>query len=386
MTDSILLTGATGALGSMLLHRLSEQGYQVVCLVRGKNRSEARARIRAIVGDRENVKVICGDTTEPRCGISDIDRELLVGRVKRVLHCAASINFMDKNETQVTNVAGLLHVLELTDILDAWHVIHVSTAYVVGNAPYLSENSLSLGQRWHNPYEESKFVGEKMVRAWALKRDERRFTIFRPSILVGCEDGTTPTLDAHYKYLEPLHRVAESLRNHNGKPPPSDVSVRGDGRVRIPLAILMADKRINYVPIDWVADMMAAAIDLPACNETLHFVHHDPLRMLDGLAWSLQCLKIDRPVVCSTQAAKNLAIQAQTPLVRRLQRRIDVVHDAFAPYCTNEPHFEMEAAPRGLGAKFRLPPIIDQKFIERMLNYARQWYWDVDLQRARIDA
>ena len=63
---------------------------------------------------------------------------MLVGRVKRVLHCAASINFTDKNETQLTNVAGLLHVLELTDVLDAWHVIHVSTAYVVGDAPYPS--------------------------------------------------------------------------------------------------------------------------------------------------------------------------------------------------------------------------------------------------------
>ena len=25
-------------------------------------------------------------------------------------------------------------------------------------------------------------------------------------------DGTTPTLDAYYKYLEPLHRVADGLR------------------------------------------------------------------------------------------------------------------------------------------------------------------------------
>src|SRR5262249_53134070 len=176
--------------------------------------------------------------------------------------CAASINFKDKNEVQMTNVAGLLHVLELTDILDAWHVIHVSTAYVIGDAPYLAEERLSLNQRWHNPYEESKFIGENMVRAWALKRDERRFSIFRPSILVGCEDGMTPTLDAYYKYLEPLHHVAETMREHRGKALPPDVSVKPDGTVRIPLAILMADTRMNYVPIDWVADMMTEAVDL----------------------------------------------------------------------------------------------------------------------------
>ena len=38
--DTILLTGATGALGSMLLQRLSDQGYEVICLVRGKTRAK----------------------------------------------------------------------------------------------------------------------------------------------------------------------------------------------------------------------------------------------------------------------------------------------------------------------------------------------------------
>jgi nucleoside-diphosphate-sugar epimerase len=384
--DTILLTGATGALGSMLLQRLSDQGYEVVCLVRGKTRAEARKRIRDLVGERQNVKVIRGDITEPRCGISDLDREHLFGRVKRVLHCAASINFMDKNETQVTNVAGLLHVLELTDILDAWHVIHVSTAYVIGDAPYLSEDSLSLNQRWYNPYEESKFIGEKMVRAWALKRDERRFTIMRPSILIGCEDGTTPTLDTFYRYGEPLHRVAESLRERRGESPSPDISVSADGRVRMPLAILMADKRVNYVPIDWAADMMAAAVDLPPRNETLHFVHNQPPRLRDIMMWSANFLKIEGFVVCATPAAKELAIRTQSPFVRRLQRRIDVVHDAYIPYVTTEPHFQMEAAPRGLGTRFRYPPPIDQKFIERLLSYARQWHWNVDRKRHRVDA
>ena len=77
MKDTILLTGATGALGSMLLQRLSDQGYEVICLARGKTRSDARRRVRDLVGDRPNVKVIRGDITEPRCGISDLDRELL---------------------------------------------------------------------------------------------------------------------------------------------------------------------------------------------------------------------------------------------------------------------------------------------------------------------
>ncbi len=384
MKDSILLTGATGALGSMLLKRLSREGYEVICLVRAGSDREARARLQAIVGQAGNVKAIPGDITEPRCGISAVDRKLLAGRVKRVVHCAASINFRDKNVTQLTNVAGTLHVLDLTDILDARHVLHVSTAYVVGDAPYLGEKELSIGQRWRNPYEESKFVAERMVRAWALERDERRFTIFRPSVLVGCEDGTTPAFDGYYRYFEPIHRAAEGLRKLRGNALPIDVQVENGGLVRVPFAFLMADKRVNYVPIDWVADMIAGAAEIPARNATYHLVHHDPLRMRDGLWWSLDHLKVGGVHVHETQIEKDIAVDAQTPLVHRLQRRIDVVHDAYAPYCTTEPRFQMEAASRDLGRRFRLPPAVDRLFLRRMLDYAVENNWGAEEQEIRV--
>jgi len=152
----------------------------------------------------------------------------------------------------------------------------------------------------------------------------------------------------------------------------------------VPLAVLMADMRINYVPIYWAADMMAAAIDLPARNETLHFVHHDPTRVRDALAWSLDHLRIDGVAICDTQDEKDTAISAQTPFVRRLQRRIDAVQKAYTPYCTIEPHFQMEAAPRGLGVKFRFPPTIDQKFLERLLSYVRKQFWDAKKQKSHL--
>jgi hypothetical protein len=91
-------------------------------------------------------------------------------------------------------------------------------------------------------------------------------------------------------------------------------------------------------------------------------------------------------VLCSTPGARDLAIQTQSPLVRRLQRRVDVVHDAFRPYCTHDPRFELQATPRRLGARYRPPPTIDRTFLQRMLSYVRQWYWDVDRKRNRVDA
>jgi nucleoside-diphosphate-sugar epimerase len=368
--EGILLTGATGALGSMLLQRLCREGYDVICVVRAKDDGEARARIHGISSEYKNVKVIRGDVTEPHCGISDSDRRLLAGRVNRVLHCAASINFQDKNAIQRTNVAGVQHVLDLTDSLGVQSILHVSTAYVVGDGAYLSEQHFSNGQLWRNPYEESKFVGETMVRAWAQQNSERRYA--------------TTSFDGYYRYLEPIHRAAENFRKRSGDALPPDVIVEGNGLVRAPLALIAADKCVNYIQVDWVADMIVAAIEVPARNETYNLVHHNPPRTRDCMAWSLGHLRIGGVVVCETQEAKDIVVKSQGPLVNRMQRRIDVVHDAYAPYCTSEPEFQMEAASRNLGAKFRLPPLIDQRFLVRTLDYALENNWGAG-KKVKVD-
>ena len=376
--SSILLTGATGALGSALLQRLAKEGYDVICLVRAANRGAASERIEAIIGDRANVRTIVGDVTEPQCGISDVDADLLVGRVKHILHCAASINFQDKAATQLTNIAGLRHVLELTDILATLHLLHVSTAYVVGDGTFLPERGISNGEQWRNAYEESKSIGETMVRAWAANRPDWRFTILRPSSLIGAEDGTTSTFDGYYQYLEPIHRAAESLRRRNPNALPPDVTVSESGLVRLPLAVLLADQRINYIPIDWVADMIVAAIDVSARNQTYNLVHPNPPRKHDCLFWSLDYLKVSGVSACESQGQKERAVRTQSPLVNRIQRRVDAVHDAFAPYCLTDPDFEMERASRDFGTKFRLPPAVDRGFLERTLEYAIQNNWGSD--------
>ena len=279
MKDAIFLTGATGALGSVLLQRLLAQGYEVICLVRAPDTSAARARVEAIVGDRPNVKVVRGDVTEPHCGIAETDRALMRRRVGLVLHCAASVNFNEKVATHLTNIEGVRHVLDLTDEIGVSRFLHVSTAYVVGNAEYLSEQGLSNGQRWRNPYEEIEIRGEND--GLGVGRRAARAAIF--GVPAQRSHWRRRRYDVDLRRLLPLlradHRAAENLRKRKGKSLPPDIVVEDDGLVRMPIALLVANQSINHIPIDWVADMIVAAVDAPSHNQTYNLVHPHPPRI-----------------------------------------------------------------------------------------------------------
>lgn len=377
MRDKILLTGATGALGSMLLPRLLAAGHRVVCLVRASDQRAAKNRVKLVADYHPNLKVLRGDITEDRCGLSDIDRLSLLGYVTTIMHCAASINFMDKKAAHASNVDGVSHIIELADAIDAKHIMHVSTAYVAGDAPYLSEQSLSIGQNFRNSYEQTKYLGEKIVREWVTARDDRRLTIFRPSILIGCADGMTPTYGGYYAFTGAVEKAARLVRDRAHKGLPSDISIKADGTVHLPLVITMADEHVNYIPIDWVADIMVTSIGLSPQHksQTYHLVHPDPIRMRDATRWSLDYLKIDGLKVVSTRAEKEATISRQSRYLRMLQRMLDAVHDAYLPYCTTAPCFQMEAAREILGDSFKNPPVIDQGYLHRTLNYALFHDW-----------
>src|SRR5437899_1298015 len=62
----------------------------------------------------------------------------------------------------------------------------ISTAFVAGgHAGCISEDDLDVGQRFRNPYEQSKFEAERLVAHW---RERLPVTVVRPSIVVGERD------------------------------------------------------------------------------------------------------------------------------------------------------------------------------------------------------
>lgn len=155
---SVLVTGATGFLGKVLVEKLIRcfsDVRRVFLLVRaGKGRlATERVKLEIINSPifqtlerswgREKVIERCeeilvavnGDITLPRLGISDADfARMDMENIEIFFHCAASVNFDDPLEQALQlNTQGALEALEVARRLKVRAMVHVSTAYVAAN-------------------------------------------------------------------------------------------------------------------------------------------------------------------------------------------------------------------------------------------------------------
>jgi thioester reductase-like protein len=244
--DGVLLTGATGFVGMALLARYLERTDRLVyTLVRAANQREASTRIRqALVclfgpdhAYRERVVALRGDIMKAGLGLGG-RRDGLAERIDEVVHGAASVSFaLELDASRAVNVEGTRRVLEFAERCQARGGLrrfsYISTAYVAGeHAGCFSEDDLDVGQRFRNPYEQSKFEAERLLADW---RGRLPITVLRPSIVVGeRETGWTQSFNVLYWPLRVFSRGAYmALPAH-------------------------ADAPVDVVPVDYVADAILA--------------------------------------------------------------------------------------------------------------------------------
>lgn len=144
---SILVTGASGFLGKVLIEKLLHDCPKIkniYVLLRTKGNALAQTRLTQLLESRafdrirriqpklfEKVKVIKGDTTFDNLAISAGDLDILKRDVSIIVHSAATIRFDEplKRATRI-NVTATKRVLELAlQLRDLKAFVHVSTAY-----------------------------------------------------------------------------------------------------------------------------------------------------------------------------------------------------------------------------------------------------------------
>ncbi len=249
-----LITGATGFVGRELLHHLVAQhpGARFMALVRAADSGTLAIRRSALVAGMppeqvNRVEVLRGDITAPRLGCDERRWRLLVERVDRVIHCAASTRFdLSLEDARRDNVTSTRTMLELCRAVAArgssGRLDYVSTAFVAGRRTgRVGEDELFVGQSFRNTYEQTKCEAEALCRA---ARAELPVAIYRPSIVVGRQrTGETTSYKAAYGPMRLLiaayNRAPRLLNRLVPLPLPPDLSV-------------------DLVPVDYVAAAMAA--------------------------------------------------------------------------------------------------------------------------------
>src|SRR3989344_1461098 len=182
--STILLTGATGLVGSSLTPLLQERGDRILYLVRRSGAEGGVTRLMKAIGHLRTEEIVLeGDVTLPWGGLKAEQRREWRGQVDLIIHSAASTKFDDRvaEETREINVGGTETMLQIASDLEVPEFHFVSTSYVAGNSVDMGEDLLDLGQLPRNAYERSKITAERLVRAWR----GGRFSIYRPSIVVG---------------------------------------------------------------------------------------------------------------------------------------------------------------------------------------------------------
>ncbi|MCX5381496.1 SDR family oxidoreductase [Streptomyces sp. NBC_00091] len=140
---TILVTGASGVVGSALLRALDGAHARVIALTHHKPVPGRHLR---------------GDVTRPWLGLHPDDYRELAAEVDVVVHCAASVNFTaSPTHLYNVNVRGTGHVLSFTADARA-RLVHTSTAFIAR-----AGNGSSM-----DGYAASKATGETLVRESGL--------------------------------------------------------------------------------------------------------------------------------------------------------------------------------------------------------------------------
>jgi thioester reductase-like protein len=251
-SETILITGATGFLGTQLVGELlaRQPDAALALLIRDRPGQPGQQRSNQIVPEefRARVQVYSGDVSLPNCGLDATAWARLSAQTTRVIHSAATVRFDHTlEEARRINVEGTRRLLDFAaGARNLKSMAYVGTAYVAGErSDLVREDELNVGQGFRNTYEQTKSEAEALVRS---RLGSLPAVILRPSIIVG--DSRTGVTSSFKMMYWPLKIYARRLwRTVPGYP----------------------DAVLDIVPVDYVASAVARlTFDAAAVGSTVH--------------------------------------------------------------------------------------------------------------------
>lgn len=196
---NILLTGASGFLGSAILAKLSRRGCErIYCLVRAADARTGREKIARALAQHgaateellARVEILTGDLASPRLGLAPAEWERLCGELDQIVAAGAEVNLAKSYyELAPANVGGVREVLRLACSGRPKELHYVSTLSVLVASDRSSglmreDDDLTATGCVYGGYAQSKWVAERLL--WnARAAGFQGISIVRPGLITG---------------------------------------------------------------------------------------------------------------------------------------------------------------------------------------------------------
>lgn len=257
----VLITGATGALGSELVPLfLADEDWQVRLILRARGEEHLRQRLEELwaywkpgncgASWRRRLEVVAGDACRPKLGLEESAFQRLAGEVTHVIHCAGKVKLNQSAEEAHGNAVDSAR--QIVDFSRACRQLCkldvVSTIGVAGKwGGLVPERPLSEHREFHNTYEAAKAAAEEFL--LAELEAGLPLTLHRPSMVVGhSQTGRIIHFQVFYYLCDLL-----------------------SGRKTCGIVVDTGEARLDIIPVDYAARAIHLASQHP---ETVGRIFH----------------------------------------------------------------------------------------------------------------
>lgn len=274
--QNILLTGATGYLGSHILFELLEKtNSDIYCLVRGDSYHESYEKLLKVMNNYfgieinnyiDKIHIIQGDLEKDNLGLNQLTEQFILNDVDAIIHSAADVRHFGNAETfEKTNINGTKILLNFARKNHNIKFHYISTMSIPedlaheGKLEHAMENGFS-DITVDNLYTNSKLQTEKLL--INAQSEGCSVTIYRPGNLTS--------------------------RSYDGK---FQTNINSNAFYRMIKAMLLLKKapdvywQIDFTPIDYAAEAIVyLAHEQDAENQVFHICNQEQILYSDFLS------------------------------------------------------------------------------------------------------
>ena len=318
--NKVLVTGITGLVGSAFVTALlrERQDYEIVCLVRSGGGRSAAQRVDSIIRDEcsfngypeaadavlQKISVVEGDVTT--IVPEELAKDEKLAGVNIIFHCAADVN-LGKDPTGKVfriNYGGTQNMVALAKLLNVKEFHYVGTCYIAGKLCGTAYEDNPVDNGFNNPYEESKFKAEFLVRESGIP-----FSVYRPAIITGRRsDGRIRKPLAFYRILEFLGKVKSHRCSKMGISPENWVNMEINFATN-------PSEHVYFVPIDYVQEAITALFQKPVTNTAYHISGDSPVSVRQIEDTICKVLRLDGVTVGSQTSGDGQGEQLMSRFV-----------------------------------------------------------------------